>query len=613
MRRIALLAGVLVVVMLVIGADCSCKKNPTVPIKPLGNAATFQYSTESYRTVSTDPGKKQIHYVFDWGDNKSDTTDPLTSGDTVTAYHAWTANAAFKVRAMAINSDNLVSGWSDPLDVTVGINSPPAAPDPISGPTAGTPKDKIPIWTRATDPDGDSVYIKFFYDTLNKSKTSGWLGPVPSGADVYDTTRYATQGTYYLNAYARDTKGAMSNASTVKAISIGPVGIGWSVYSDNASTFMFPPALAVGTGELIVYACADGDSIYAFKDDGGARPSVSRGAFANTDAVPLDAPTLSSPYLYVPCDDGRLYCLSASNLNVVFDYLPPVPDTGRDAFTVPAVTDNSNVYAGREDGYLYSLNNTGSGFNLNWRYFAYLEIAFPPVISGDASKVFFGNDSGFFCVSNSGALGWRTRLTTSLSSATAIDANGIVWVGLEDGRLLGFDPNDGHIAYETDTTTTNVVGSPVVGPDGTIYCVRDDGIVFAYASGAIAWSRELTGATVSAAPCLAPDSTIIVHSDEDIVFAVKLYDPNHPIEWQIQLPTSDQGRRHPRKFAYNVGCAPTIGPNNSRIYVGSNGDPYFYAISVDKASYAAGLPSTPWPKFQHDLRNSGYKSGTWAF
>jgi len=616
MRRTAFLAVGLIAILL-IAAGCP-KKNPSIPVKPIGNAQTFQYVTENYRTMSEDPGKKDIRYVFNWGD-KTDTTQAFPTGpkDTANSSHAWTTGGTYQVKVLAVNADGLASAdWSDALAVTVGANDKPNKPDlPTADPVAGTPKDEIIIWTKASDPNGDSVRIRFFSDLVNKpNENRAWRGPVPSGTLVYDTVKYTSRGDFKVAAIAQDIKGgipaAMSETSAALTIPIGPYGIGWRVYSDNSSSFFFPPAIAVtGVGQVSVYGCSDGDSIYIFKDNGGSRPGVSRGSFAGEDAsVPVDGPTISADgqRVYVPCDDGKLYVLTATSVNEMYTYQP---DTAKNDFTMPAVN-GGNLYCGRGET-LYSMYDDGSRITRgSWAFNAMSEVSFPPALSSDGSKVFFGNDTGVFCVNTSnGSSVWPGPFKAggALNSAMAIDAAGIVWAGCGD-LLYGLDPNDGHVVYSSTDTLSPVTGAPVIGPDGTVYAARENGDVFAFRSGSVLWSRTLPSATINAAPCLAPDTTLIVHTDEDMVYALDLNNQGNPV-MAIQLPVNEKG---PRRLASDIGCSPTIAPGMSRIYVGSNSDPFFYAITVDKASFAAGLPTAPWPKFQHDMRNSGFAGG-WVY
>ena len=607
MRRTAFLFAALAVAIVFVGG---CKNNPSVPLKPNGATQTFQYSTESYTTVSTDPKKKDIQYTFQWSDNASDTalTEFAKSGDTTAASHAWQANGSYKVKALATNADGLKSErWSDELTVTVGANARPNAPDAISGPDGGTPKDDIVIYTKASDPDADSIYIRFYPDIDNNpTKSNGWLGPVASGEYVYDTIRYNAKGTYKVVAFARDIKGGISDSSPIKAITVGNVGIGWWVYSDNSGSFAFSPALALGTGELTVYASSDIESVYAFTDKPGRpRPSVTRGALQEDYTSCIDGPVLSADgqRLYIPADDGKLYCMDAPGLNTQYTF---AADTFKTEATMPAVNGNI-LYLGRGDS-LYKITDNGTGFALNGAFNGGGEVSYAPVISADGQKVFFGADTlGFFCVDPSLNMVWPApfKAAGALTCVPAIDNNGYIWAGFEDSKLYGLDPASGAVVWSSDTGGS-FVGSPVVGADGTVYACREDGHVIAH--GTSNWDYTITGATINAAPCLAPDNTLVVHAEltDDIMIA--LSQTTGLPQWQITLPTpSKKGRK-----VEAVGSSPTLGTFN-RLYVGNNNDAYFYAVTVDTSVYATGLPSTPWPKYQHDLKNSGFKGGFWSY
>jgi outer membrane protein assembly factor BamB len=114
---------------------------------------------------------------------------------------------------------------------------------------------------------------------------------------------------------------------------------------------------------------------------------------------------------------------------------------------------------------------------------------------------------------------------------------------------------------------------------------------------------------VSAAPCLVPDTTILIHTYDDDVLALRLTDGTE--KWRITLPLEKRGSR--RFGAGDIGSSPTIGPGTHRVYVGAENDGFFYALDVIFDAYINGLPNTAWPKYQHDLSNSGCKGGTWYY
>jgi hypothetical protein len=72
------------------------------------------------------------------------------------------------------------------------------------------------------------------------------------------------------------------------------------------------------------------------------------------------------------------------------------------------------------------------------------------------------------------------------------------------------------------------------------------------------------------------------------------------IEWPE--PEFKAGGRKSASLASSI----TVGPANGMFYAGStNGG--FGAVRVDKPSFQTGsLPVTPWPKFHHDVQNSGW-------
>ena len=264
MKRIALLTACLMAALLIV-AGCPPKK-PKVPLKPIGPATSYKYATETYGTTTTDPGKNQIKYVFNWGDGKFDTTD-LGAGDgseTLYAPHTWLTEGTFKVKALAINSKNALSaGWSDELSVVVGPNDKPNPPDAIQGVDGGIKNQYLRFTTKSTDPNGDDVSIIFYYDTTQRNKNSGWLGPVAGGTVVaFDSAKYSAAGTYYVVAYAKDTKGAISDPSPVKTITIAPMEISWMKQTIDGDAFYSSPAMIVTATDTVVYVGCDNAVFY---------------------------------------------------------------------------------------------------------------------------------------------------------------------------------------------------------------------------------------------------------------------------------------------------------------------------------------------------------------
>jgi outer membrane protein assembly factor BamB len=596
-----------VAVALAAAAILSCRfprveHRPTDPIKPVGCTELPDSSLFDYRTVSTSSARESIRYVFDWGDGIQDTTSLHHWGDTASAAHAWFDTGGFAIKAQAISASGLTSrNWSDPLQITVIADAKPYLSD-TTDTLAATPNDQVPVSARFLDPDLDSLWVKFFYDlTGHPGRTSEWLGPVPSGAVVNSVAEYLDKGVYSVGAVAIDIHGLPSDTFVIAVVIIGTVGIEpWPPRLNG--NYVYSPALLDAVNGATAFFTGDADSIYSLRDTGITHPIIWRGSLGHDGTRADGAPVLSNDRLrlYVPGDDGLLYCQNAYNLTTYYAY---AHDTLPLEFTEPAVL-GSTLYVNRGDS-LLCLTDNQSGFVRNWACWVGRDASLPPAVSADGSRIFAcSGDTGIYCISSSGQQLWSFCSAGAPTSALAIAADGTVFAGCEDGRLYGISPDDGHVVTQSTSDIGNVVGSPVIGADGTVYSVRENGIVFAFRDGSALWTRPLSGATFSAAPCLAPDTTLLVHSDEDWLYALRLADGE--TDWQLELPEQP---RTPHRFSTTVGSSPTISGRMARIYVGANSGGEMFAIRVDKPSYALGLPETPWPKYQHDLENSG-RAGT---
>jgi len=99
---------------------------------------------------------------------------------------------------------------------TTHTNTPPAAPNPPSGPSTGEINIEYNFSTSTTDVQHDSIYYMVSWG----DNVSGWLGPYPSGQTVTFTHNWSKAGDYSITVKAKDDKDAESGWSEPAVIHI---------------------------------------------------------------------------------------------------------------------------------------------------------------------------------------------------------------------------------------------------------------------------------------------------------------------------------------------------------------------------------------------------------
>ncbi len=167
----------------------------------------------TFHAVTTEPDGENIYYFFDWGDgSNSGWLGPYNSGQEGVAQKSWSAEGTYTVRAKAKDINHVQSQWSTPIMVTIMTDRPPNTPT-FTGPAEGEPGTFYKYSLTTIDPDGDMVY--YFID-WGDNTTSGWLGPYNSGATASKTHQWAEEGTYTVQAKAKDSLGAESGWATLE-------------------------------------------------------------------------------------------------------------------------------------------------------------------------------------------------------------------------------------------------------------------------------------------------------------------------------------------------------------------------------------------------------------
>jgi outer membrane protein assembly factor BamB len=586
--RKSLLTTVSLLAVLVFGVAGTCQnKAPKIPAKPSGPRQVAINDTATYASVTTDANRDKVLYAFDWGDGTAETTALFKSGDTATASHAWSAVGVYPVKVMAKDEKGLWSAdWSDTLMVTVDSSGPqnnppnaPAKPTHVGIDSIGKP---IAVSTSTTDPDGDSVQIKFYFadggtptygpklasgatftDTVTYN-TNGWKVVYAVASDGRDTSAHSAPDSIFINSpnVAPGAPILLPNLMPARGIAGGPAyrlyarasdmygdSLYYKWYADGvevATSATFPSGIDAyatwtPTGDTHTYAL----SVRVFDQTGLTNDTMPTTAFkticegeviwgvtAEFVASPAIGTTVYKgntwPAIVCGSTDENLYVVDAYQSFLVSTIVIPDP---YDYNSSAAIGTDGTRYVGNENGGFYAI---GPDDSIKWR--------FGTGDSGMTATAALGN-GGIYCggedqrihklIDNGASVteAWSYRLRHEMTSSPAIGPDGKVVACDDSGYVYSFN-DDGTLNWEVRTgDTVGISSSPAIGADGTVYVGTEAGRLLAIRAGAVVWSYTTSPQfAISSSPIIGADGNIYFSCDDG-----KLY----RIDQNTQLPVAN--------------------------------------------------------------------------
>jgi outer membrane protein assembly factor BamB len=209
-----------------------------------------------------------------------------------------------------------------------------------------------------------------------------------------------------------------------------------------------------------------------------------------------------------------------------------------------------------------------------------------------------------YAINPNGTLKWDFKTLGAVFSSPAIGSDGTVYVGSERTRklygmnnsiLVDQNPSTEGFVYAINQNGTikwfvdllgDVDSSPAIGSDGTVYVGADNFHVYALnpANGATIWvvpTRDM----VKSSPAVASDGVIYIGSNDGSLYA---FNPDGTLNMRYI------------KEAGSVNSSPSIGTDGT-VYFATEGGFLFALLRTSP------LANAPWPKFRHDLLNTGRK------
>ena len=171
-------------------------------------------------------------------------------------------------------------------------------------------------------------------------------------------------------------------------------------------------------------------------------------------------------------------------------------------------------------GLLYLLDNRG---NTIWTLPNTSGIISTPAIDCDGTIYCGLNDGMLLAATANGAIKWNNPIGGSLFANPVIGLDGTIYVGSYDQKLYAVDPQDGSVKWSF-ATTGKIWGSPVVDQNGTLYFGTEGEIFYAIKmDGSLKWSLPVTGKIIGS-PNMASDGTIYIGTDAGFFYAIQ---PGH--------------------------------------------------------------------------------------
>ena len=181
------------------------ERHSTIPVQKISDAVNEQTNVNAWIDWNGNPGAYLCEYIAYLGmwyqDIHNDTGDP---------YRCYETGFIHVISSLALEDAKIAT------KVTIrevikflpnNSNNPPETPT-ITGPTNGEIDTPLTFTFNSIDPDGDDVE---YYIRWGDGHVENWDGPHVSGEDVNIPHTYTSEGSFTIEAKARDTFGEEGN------------------------------------------------------------------------------------------------------------------------------------------------------------------------------------------------------------------------------------------------------------------------------------------------------------------------------------------------------------------------------------------------------------------
>jgi outer membrane protein assembly factor BamB len=222
-----------------------------------------------------------------------------------------------------------------------------------------------------------------------------------------------------------------------------------------------------------------------------------------------------------------------------------------------AIGPDNTAYVACEYGALIAGRPSGSAA---WTFVlpdtSFDQITSAPVIADDGTILIGCSNEFVYALNSDGTVKWADSVGSQVGATGALGADGTSYFQTADSMVIALRP-DGSKLWEFFTEGGNT--APVVGADGTVYAVNQNGIVYAIdpSAGGQKWASSVVGKPVTAPPAIDPTRNVlyVVDNETGLLQSLRLADGTGS------------------SMQYTAGAdasGPVVGPDGT-VYIGGEG------------------------------------------
>ena len=462
----------------------------------------------------------------------------------------------------------------------------------------------------AHDPDGDSIRLRVEWGDNSDTVTD--LYSSPCSAEL--NHRYTrTRGSAVIVEALDMNNVSIPETTTVPVEPFGIVQWFWrsSDPENGGGGFTTSPVIAFdGANERLFSGCEGDYHFYSILTSTGKSEKKTTTHWLEYVFTGHPGLCAATNHIIVGSDEGELYALKVDGLGCDWRW-PAKPSeeslTGIE-WGAPAFRGN-RIYIGHLHDSLFLFQDVGLQANRIAAYGCHASVVDAPVV--DASgNVIFGTDSGYLIKIDANLISpiWRSHLVRNGDVHSPIIGNdGTIYCASDSFRLYAIDPAMGVPKWVTafyGQAARLAIGRSAIFVGtafGMVYSVRPQ-------DGRLNWLKQLGCCAFTTAPVIAANGCVYFQNDDDVLYCLNQADGtvNWACNCSLYLPRTNCGNSHrPRRLQLtNYRPNPSICANGNIIVVGRDA---CYCVG----GYPEGPldPLAPWPKWQHDLCNTGRAGG----